>query len=60
MFTVFWVLKTLYHELIFFWQAAMFSYTSIIWRDMRPSTSLSVGEMHTEQVSAREGRKRQR
>lgn len=32
MFTVFWVLKTWYHELIFFWQAAMFSYTSIIWR----------------------------
>lgn len=31
MFTVFWVLKTEYHELIFFWQVAMFSYTSIIW-----------------------------
>ena len=30
-FTVFWVLKTQYHALIFFWQAAMFSYTSIIW-----------------------------
>lgn len=38
----------------------MFSYTSIIWRDKRPSTSLFVGEMDTEQVSAREGRKHER